>query len=536
MLRTIHRGAVVVSLLLLCLAACTSSSPGDSDDSTGGNAPSAGNAPVAGGTTVGGNASGGAPSSTGGAAPSAGAAGTGACEAPRTVCNGACRNTMTDAANCGGCGKPCATGQACQSGVCGCATGSMSCNGACADIQSDPANCGACGKACTTGQVCSKGACSAGCAAGLTKCGAACVDVTGSQINCGTCGNACPTDQTCWQSACICGTGEGACGANNACIDVQANTTHCGKCGNACAKGATCTAGACTCPGAQIVCNGTCVDAAADKNNCGKCGTVCTGSTSCLSGACLDPSTLSCSGAQTGNSCTKDANVTLGPYWVNNNWWGASGASGQTCIWGNCSTGDLAGWGQSFNWSGGTAGQVKTYASIIYGWQWGWKTGSGGQRLVTTLPLQLNTSKAVNCGWNFAVTQTGTITINVAYDLFVHTVSNAGTNDDPTDEIMIWLYRANGAGPLGTKQGATFDAGGGTFDFYSGDNTRWKVHSYVRQTNATTAVLNMMDFMKDLAKRGLVANTKYLSSVQAGSEIFSGQGQVQTNGFYCRVQ
>jgi hypothetical protein len=58
----------------------------------------------------------------------------------------------------------------------------------------------------------------------------------------------------------------------------------------------------------------------------------------------------------------------------------------------------------------------------------------------------------------------------------------------------------------------------------------------VRQANATTAVLDMMDFMHDLASRGLVANTKYLSSVQAGSEIFSGQGQVQTNGFYCRVQ
>ena len=62
------------------------------------------------------------------------------------------------------------------------------------------------------------------------------------------------------------------------------------------------------------------------------------------------------------------------------------------------------------------------------------------------------------------------------------------------------------------------------------------MHSYVRQTNATTAVMNLMDFMHDLASRNLVASSKYLSSVQAGSEIFSGQGQVQTNGFYCRVQ
>jgi hypothetical protein len=411
----------------------------------------------------------------------------------------------------------------------------MTCGGKCLETQSDPANCGQCGVACPANQVCSKGACGKGCAAGLTKCDAACVDITGSQANCGTCGKACPADQTCWQSACICPAGQGACGDNGACVDVQASETNCGKCGTKCATGAACTAGVCACPGAQIECSGVCVDSAADKNNCGACGKVCGAGTSCLSGACLDPATLSCSGPQQHNSCTKGANIVVAPYWVNNNWWGADNGNGQTCIWSNCSTGDLVGWGQSFNWNG-DASAVKTYASLVFGWQWGWQTGSGGQRLVTSLPLQLSSSKAVNCGWDFNVTQTGTITMNVAYDLFVHTVSNAGTNDDPTDEIMIWLYRANGAAPIGTKQNGALSAGGGTFDLYHGSNTRWKVHSYVRQTNANTAVLNMMDFMHDLASRGLVANTKYLSSVQAGSEIFSGQGQVQTKGFYCRVQ
>jgi xyloglucan-specific endo-beta-1,4-glucanase len=417
----------------------------------------------------------------------------------------------------------------------GCVSPRMTCGDQCLETQSDPANCGACGLACAANQVCSKGACGSGCAAALTKCGAACVDVTGSQANCGTCGKACPADQTCWQSACICPTGQDTCGANGACVDVQASTTNCGKCGTKCAAGAACAKGACACPGAQIDCSGVCVDAAADKNNCGACGKVCGAGTSCLSGACLDPTTLTCSGSQQNDSCNKGANIILGPYWVNNNWWGGDTGSGQTCIWSNCATGDLVGWGQSFNWTG-QAGAVKTYASLVFGWQWGWQLGSNGQRLVTSLPLQLNTNKAVNCGWSFNVTATNTITMNVAYDLYAHTIANAGTNDDPTDEIMIWLYRGNGAAPIGTKQNGTLNAGGGTFDLYDGSNTRWKVHSYVRQANATTAVLNMMDFMHDLASRGLLANTKYLSSVQAGSEIFSGQGQVQTNGFYCRVQ
>ena len=44
------------------------------------------------------------------------------------------------------------------------------------------------------------------------------------------------------------------------------------------------------------------------------------------------------------------------------------------------------------------------------------------------------------------------------------------------------------------------------------------------------------EFFHDLASRGLVANTKYLSTMQAGTEAFIGSGTLQTNGFYCRVQ
>jgi len=39
------------------------------------------------------------------------------------VCLGACVDTQTDAANCGGCGKRCPTGQACAGGACACTSG-----------------------------------------------------------------------------------------------------------------------------------------------------------------------------------------------------------------------------------------------------------------------------------------------------------------------------------------------------------------------------------------------------------------------------
>jgi hypothetical protein len=346
----------------------------------------------------------------------------------------------------------------------------------------------------------------------------------------------CPVDQSCLQSKCICAIGKDTCGANGACVDVTGSATNCGKCGTKCATGASCVASVCTCPTGQTACNNVCVDMNTDAKNCGACGKTCGSGTSCLYGACIDPSSVACSGAQANKSCTKDANITLGEYWVNNNQWGVANATagGQQCIWSNCQMGDLIGWGTSFNWAGAPS-QVKTYASVVFGWQFGWKTNSMGQRLVTSLPLQISSTKAINCGWDFTVTQTGTITIDVAYDMFAHTQSNAGTNDNPSDEIMVWLYRANGAGPIGgTVASPSLD--GTTWDLHKGTNNSWNVFSYVRQTNATTSVLNMMDFMRDLVSRGYISNTKYLSSVQAGTEVFTGQGTLQTNGFYCRVQ
>jgi len=271
-----------------------------------------------------------------------------------------------------------------------------------------------------------------------------------------------------------------------------------------------------------------------DPVNCGKCGTVCGTGTQCLFGACLDPTSLTCTpAAQANTSSTRDASITLGKYWVNNNWWGAATGSGSNTIWSTCQQGDLIGWGTSWNWTG-TANAVKSFASVVLGWQWGLKLTNTG------LPVQLNAGKTITCGWNFTVTQSGGAA-DVAYDMFLHTIPNPSFNNDPSDEIMVWMYRAGGAGPVGTKQ-ATVTLATATWDLYRGmtttnsGTTLWNVFSYVRQTNATTASMNMMEFMNDLISRNLVQNTKYLTSIQTGTEIFTGMGRLDTTGFTCRIQ
>jgi xyloglucan-specific endo-beta-1,4-glucanase len=231
-----------------------------------------------------------------------------------------------------------------------------------------------------------------------------------------------------------------------------------------------------------------------------------------------------------------NGSVTMGEYWVNNNQWGVSGSgtSGQQCVWGTCQTGDLVGWGTSWNWTNGRGG-VKTFASLVFGWQFGIKVPGTG------LPIQLSANRAVNCGWDFTVSQTGVL--DISYDTWLHTVdvttqANGGSNATPSEEVMIWLYEAGGAGPIsstGSPVASNVSLAGTTWNLFQGNNGNWPVSSYVRTGNATTTVMNLMEFYADLVNRHWIPNTRYLSSVQPGTEVFNGSGTLTTNGFYCRV-
>ena len=312
---------------------------------------------------------------------------------------------------------------------------------------------------------------------------------------------------------------------NLGCVDTKTSNANCGTCGNACVNAHTCSAGTCICPSGYTDCNGQCVNPQIDVANCGGCGKACSGV--CSAGAC-QASSCTTNMPKKDTTSTAYASIILGKYWINNNVWGASGASGSQSIWDTCSSGNTIGWGTSWTWSGGSSGQVKSYASAVLGWQWGWKVASG-----TGLPVQISANKNVTCGWTYRVNPGQTI--DVSYDLFAHAIANPGTNDNPTDEIMIWLYRSGGAAPIGGTQ-ATVSLAGSSWELHRGNNGNWNVYSYVNTANQTSATLNLMDFLKDLVSRGWMTSAKYLSSVQAGTEVFVGTGELDTDSYYCTIQ
>jgi hypothetical protein len=228
--------------------------------------------------------------------------------------------------------------------------------------------------------------------------------------------------------------------------------------------------------------------------------------------------------AQAANTCTAFGTITLGKYYVNNNLWGQSSGSGWQCVW-DTRNGSTIGWGTSWSWSNQPS-QVKSFSSTVLGWHWGWKT-SGHE-----LPVRLNAGRDIFTEARYRVSGSGTM--NVAYDLWLHDIPNPDWPNNPTDEIMIWTYRSGGAGPLGTLQGSV-NIGGATWDLYRG-NIGWNVFSFIRRSNTTSVTLHLQDFLNNLIGRGWVANTKYLSSIEHGTEVFVGTGQLDVDAYTADIR
>ena len=136
---------------------------------------------------------------------------------------------------------------------------------------------------------------------------------------------------------------------------------------------------------------------------------------------------------------------------------------------------------------------------------------------------------------SFSITNPGVQ--NVAYDCWFHPTDQPTNKSEPTDELMIWVARFGGAGPLGKVQGRV-EIGGATWDVYRG-RLAWNVFSFVRVANVTSWTIDLRDFTDYLVSvKGWMEKEKYLTSVQFGSEIFKtdGDGSLDVTAYRCDVR
>ena len=270
--------------------------------------------------------------------------GTGFGDCDAVPANGCEAPLLTDASNCGACGKICSLPHAiatCTTGRCTvgtCVAGWGDCNGlpddGCeANLQSDPTHCGTCDVGCSSNNgtaSCNLGQCSIACTSGFGNCDE--VATNGCEVNlaisvahCATCSHPCPVPSngsaTCDQGVCgvsSCAAPYSDCDKNlsNGCeSNSKTDVNNCGGCGTPCNLAhatATCSNGTCAianCAEGWGDCNGVVTDGCevnllSSLTHCGGCTAACAPAEAvpaCLAGKCT---IASCSSGY--QDCNKD--------------------------------------------------------------------------------------------------------------------------------------------------------------------------------------------------------------------------------------
>lgn len=203
---------------------------------------------------------------------------------------------------------------------------------------------------------------------------------------------------------------------------------------------------------------------------------------------------------------------------LNNNVWGKVKSPDGWQLIDVTKPGEKLSWTVRYNWPVGTdPHSVKCYPSVVTGWQWGvWSTDG-------RLPVQVSDLSKVVSGAEVKLENSGVQ--NVAYDLWFHAIAPVRSEDKPSDELMIWMERHGGAGPLGSLR-EKIQIGGVWWSLYVGD-IGWKVFSFVREENAASWDLDVKAFIDHLVANGLMKETKQLSGIQFGTEVFSSPGDAR---------
>ena len=120
---------------------------------------------------------------------------------------------------------------------------------------------------------------------------------------------------------------------------------------------------------------------------------------------------------------------------------------------------------------------------------------------------------------------------DVAYDLFLGSTAETSSNEY---EIMVWLAALGGAGPISSTGStiATPTINGITWNLYSGPNGDTTVYSFVAQSTTESFSGDLMDFFTYLIDNEGVSDSLYLTTVEAGTEPFTGSDAKLTVSSY----
>lgn len=102
---------------------------------------------------------------------------------------------------------------------------------------------------------------------------------------------------------------------------------------------------------------------------------------------------------------------------------------------------------------------------------------------------------------------------------------------------MVWLAALGGAGPISStgESIATVTISGSEWDVWVGPNGQMTVYSFVAKSTITSYSGDLLDFFKYLIKDQGLEDSKYLKTVQAGTEPFTGTADFTVSSYTVAV-
>jgi len=173
-----------------------------------------------------------------------------------------------------------------------------------------------------------------------------------------------------------------------------------------------------------------------------------------------------------------------------------------------------------------TDGPPATYPSTFRGCHWGSCSRS-------RLPIRVADLELARSSWRPVLRRAGTY--DVAYDLWTNTTSSVSGQPDGS-EIMIWLRKRGPVRPAGTVTGRA-RISGTSWTVWQTRMDGWNYIAYQRTDRARSVRdLNVRAFVRDSIERGSTERAWYLTSVEAGFEIWRGGRGLGTDSFSLRLR
>ncbi|MEE9352026.1 MAG: hypothetical protein V3U78_07165 [Thiotrichaceae bacterium] len=232
-------------------------------------------------------------------------------------------------------------------------------------------------------------------------------------------------------------------------------------------------------------------------------------------------------------NCEPWAEYQSGEYLLTNNIWGFTGDDPyKQCIAISHTESGQPLYSWDWQWQG-QQGNVLAYPSILYGHK-PWNETS----TTSKLPIRLDHLKRLKVA--YYVKQTASGSHNVLLESWISSTKKP-TPSTRVAELAIHLSQQNWPGMPG-KLIRSVVIGGEPYDFYiepqmtvPRDDSQWVYLGFVYTgQKPTVGSVDIAKFISYLLNNGYLATKTYLSSVELGSELISGEGKTQVEAFSVR--